>query len=180
MVTNKPGIKPVTKNPDSHRDVKTINGMLLPIKRNKIVWLRGISLIELFTTVALASMILVFGVPGLKSFFNRMEINNSLRTVTSALSTARYHSIFSNKPVKFSIVGKRIVLQSKTLPSTWEALKNFEIDKKITVSTNANPIFYPLGSVSPLCSIFIENSNYRYKITVSINGEIRTFNLGNQ
>lgn len=180
METNEQGVNHMTETPETKTNTKIMDRTAHQKNRKKITWLRGITLVELFTTVGLISMLLVFGVPGLKSFFNRMEITNGIRTVTAALSTARYHSFLSNKPVKFSIKGKRIVLQCKSLSSTWEMLKDYEFDQKVTVSTNANPVFYPLGSVSPLCSIFIENSNYKYKVTVSINGEIRTFNIRSQ
>ena len=43
-----------------------------------------------------------------------------------------------------------------------------------SVKINSSPVFSPTGSVSPLCSIFVKNSKYQYKITLSISGRIKT------
>ena len=49
-------------------------------------------------------------VPGLQSFFVRLEIHTALRTLTSGLSAARYLAIRENQPVRVEIVAGRMLL----------------------------------------------------------------------
>ena len=142
----------------------------------KVSCRKGITLIELVVGLGVFSMILLIFVPGLKSFFTRMEIENGLRGVTAALSTARYNAIMLNRSVKVTLVNNRIVLKKKRL-TTWEEFKQIELEKNVTYSINALPVFSPTGSIAPLCSIFVKNSRYSYKISVSMAGQFKTYNL---
>jgi Tfp pilus assembly protein FimT len=137
---------------------------------------RGVTLLELFVGVGIISLMLTMGVSGLKYFSRRVEINNGLRTVTSALSTARYDSVMTNIPVKFTIEDKRIVLKQQQ-GTVWKEYKDFKLEEDVSFSLNANPVFYPVGSIAPLCSIFVRSSNYNYKITLSIVGQIKVTDL---
>lgn len=133
---------------------------------------KGITLLELFIALGIISLALTIVVPGFKSFYSRMEINNGLRAVTSALSTARYKAIMMNKRVKFTIEGDKIVLNEKE-SNQWQAFMHFDLEKKVSYSINASPVFSPAGSVSPLCSIYVNNETYKYKITISMAGRIK-------
>ncbi|NIM14261.1 MAG: hypothetical protein GTO45_19675 [Candidatus Aminicenantes bacterium] len=133
---------------------------------------KGITLLELFIALGIISLALTIVVPGFKSFYSRMEINNGLRAVTSALSTARYKAIMMNKRVKFTIEGDKIVLNEKQ-SNQWQAFMHFDLEENVSFSINASPVFSPAGSVSPLCSIYVKNKIYSYKITISMAGRIK-------
>jgi len=137
---------------------------------------KGINLLELLIGLGILSLLLTLAVPGFKSFYSRMEINNGLRTVTLALNTARYKAIVMNRRVKFTIEGNRIVLKEKT-SDLWEELMHFDLEEKVSYSINAAPVFSPTGSVSPLCSIYVANKDYRCKIAISIAGRINVTQL---
>ncbi len=132
----------------------------------------GITLLELLVTLSVISLVLTVGVPGLKSFFSRVELSNSLRTVTAALGTARYKAVMMNKRVKFTLEKDRIILKEKK-KGEWEELLHFDLEEKVSFSINASPIFSPSGSVAPLCSIHVENEIKHCKITISIAGRIK-------
>jgi Tfp pilus assembly protein FimT len=133
---------------------------------------KGITLLELFIALGIISLALTIMVPGFKSFFSRMEIHNGLRAMTSALSTARYKAIMMNKRVKFTIEGDKIVLKEE-ISNQWQAFMHFDLEEKVSYSINASPVFSPAGSVSPLCSIYVNNETYKYKITISMAGRIK-------
>jgi Tfp pilus assembly protein FimT len=137
---------------------------------------KGITLFELFIALGIISLALTIMVPGFKSFSSRMEINNGLRAVTSALSTARYKAIMMNKRVKFTIEGEKIVLKEKK-SNQWQEFMHFDLEKKVSFSINASPVFSPTGSASPLCSIYVKNKTYSYRITISMAGRIKVMEV---
>jgi prepilin-type N-terminal cleavage/methylation domain-containing protein len=145
-------------------------------KKNRIC-LKGFTFIELLIGLGIFSLVVMVSAPGFKSFYCRMEISNGLRIVTCALNSARYDSIMMNVSVKVTLEGDRIVLKQKT-SSGWEELKDFKLEKNVWFSFNASPIFYPSGSIVPLCSIFVWNERYSYKITISSAGQIKITELG--
>ena len=51
---------------------------------------KGLTVVELLVTVVLFAFLITAVFPGLQSFFARLEMHTALRTVTAALSTARY------------------------------------------------------------------------------------------
>jgi type IV fimbrial biogenesis protein FimT len=140
--------------------------------KNKNHHKKGITLLELFTVVGIISLVLTMAVPNYKSFYSRMEIRSGLRTVTMALNTARYKAIQLNKRVKFTMEGDRIVLK-EMINRRWVELRHFGLEEKVSFSINSSPVFSPTGSVSPLCSIYVANRDYRYKITISMAGRIK-------
>ena len=133
---------------------------------------RGVTLLELFITLAIAALVLMVGVPGFKSFFCRMEVRNGVRTVTVALNTARYKAIMTNKSVKFTMETDKIVLKEKR-DGRWEGFLHFDLSEKVSFSINSSPVFTPFGSVAPLCSVYVSNEISQYKITLSIAGRLK-------
>ena len=132
---------------------------------------------EMIITVAVVSVVITMGMPGFNSYLKRMEVKNTLRTITGVLNTARFKAIVLNKGVKFCIEDKNeeemaIRLKEK-IDSKWEEFMEFSLEKKVSVTINSSPIFYPNGSIAPLCSILVENEVSHYKITISIAGRIK-------
>lgn len=139
----------------------------------------GMTLFEMFVTLAIISLVISMAMPGFDSYVKRMEVRNTLRTITGVLNTARYKAIMLNKRVKFCIEDKNeedtvIRLKEKREgDSKWKNFMEFNLEKEVSVSINSSPIFFPNGSISPLCSILVENEVSHYKITISIAGRIK-------
>jgi len=133
---------------------------------------RGITLIELLVALCIFSLVGMVGIPMFRASVERWEVSGSVRTVTSALSTARYDAIKMNRSVKFCIENNRVLLKEKS-GAVWVAFMSFEVDKDVSLSINALPVFTPIGSVAPLCSIYVWNEHYQYKITLSSAGRIK-------
>jgi len=138
---------------------------------------KGLTVFELLITVGLFSFLVTVMVPGLQSFFVRMEIHSGLRTLTSALSTARYLAIQNNQPVKVEIVAGRMQL-SVDNGQGWQVTRSFALSDKLSVSANSRPVFSPLGFVSPLCTITLERQKRIYRVVLSMYGRIRVYENG--
>jgi type II secretory pathway pseudopilin PulG len=136
----------------------------------------GISLVEFMLAIALVSMLFALGIPGFDLYFERIALNNTLRTVTAGLHTARYQAIMMNKGVKFCIETgddeKRILLKEKR-NNRWQEFLRWDLEKEVYVYNNASPVFFPDGVIAPLCSILVENDLAAYKITISSAGRIK-------
>jgi len=131
----------------------------------------GFSIVELLISLSIISLLLFYGTLGFKASLRRSEFERGLRTITSSLNLARYRSIKLNRRVKISIKKNRLIIfdgfRSKWIKYYSEKLQ------KVTVKMNASPVFHPTGKASPMCSIFINNSQYLCRITLSITGRIR-------
>ncbi|HLP49127.1 MAG TPA: type II secretion system protein [Candidatus Kapabacteria bacterium] len=143
---------------------------------NKKINKNGITLLELIVALCILSLVGMLGVPMFKSSVKRWETAESVRTVTSALATARYDAIKMNRSVKFCIENNRVLLKEKR-GTIWCTFSFFAVDKDISLTSNAAPVFSPIGNVSPLCSIDIRNIHYHYKITLSIAGRIKIIEI---
>ena len=108
---------------------------------------RGIGLFELLFTLCIFSLIIIMGIQEFKSFISRVHINNGLRSITSALNTARYKSIKMNKRVKFSIKNNKIVLQEKK-DKNWETFLHFDLGEKVSACVRPEEVTLTLSEVS--------------------------------
>lgn len=132
----------------------------------------GMSLTELLVVLCLLSILITLGIPAFKSFFIQWEASGGVRTATTALSYARYDAVKMNRSVKFCIEDNQILLKEKR-SGVWEPFRSFDVEKNVSLTINSSPVFSPTGSVAPLCSIYVENERYCYKITISIAGRIK-------
>lgn len=132
----------------------------------------GITLIELLVALFILSLVGMVGIPMFRASVERWEVSGSVRAVTSALSTARYDAIKMNRSVKFCIENNRVLLKEKK-GTVWVTFMTFEVDRDVSLSTNASPVFTAIGTVAPLCSIYVWNEHYRYKISLSSAGRIK-------
>jgi prepilin-type N-terminal cleavage/methylation domain-containing protein len=137
---------------------------------------KGFTLLELMVVLVLLSLALTVTVPGLRSYFNRMEISTGLRTATVAIHTARFRAIRHNKRIKLKWLDGRFVLMEKP-DRDWLTVYAFKPVRNISFSMSAYPVFSPYGSVSPLCSIYVENTRRRYKVTISMAGRVKVTEL---
>ncbi|HSQ35551.1 MAG TPA: hypothetical protein VLQ89_06130 [Candidatus Binatia bacterium] len=138
---------------------------------------KGLTVVELLVTVALFAFLIVAVAPGLKSFFSRLEIDGGLRTVTAALSAARYQAIRENRPVRAEVVPGCLRL-SVDEGQGWQVTRCFELSGKLSVRANSRPVFSPLGIASPLCTIILENQRRVYRVVLSMYGRIKVYGNG--
>lgn len=136
----------------------------------------GFTVIELLVGVCILAFVITMGANIFKASFSRWEVNEGVRMVTAAMSRARYNAIKMNRPVKFFIEENRIYLREK-VSGRWKTFMSFDVDDNVTLSINSSPVFSPTGFASPLCSIYVENKRFRYKITLSMAGRIKTTRL---
>jgi Tfp pilus assembly protein FimT len=132
---------------------------------------KGLTVVELLVTVGLFAFLIVTVVPGMRAFFTRLEINSGLRTVTAALSTARYQAIQENRPVRAEVVPGCLRL-SVDNGQGWEVVRSFALSDKLSIRANSRPVFSPLGNVSPLCTITLGKEARIYRIVLSMYGKI--------
>ncbi len=134
----------------------------------------GMTLIELLAAIGLFWILLLGLAPGLRSFFARLEARSALRAVTSGLSTARYTAIRDNQPVRVEIAANRLLLSQESGPG-WRVVRCFDLGGSVIVRANSRPVFSPLGSASPLCTITLENRERICRVVVSMFGRVRVY-----
>jgi Tfp pilus assembly protein FimT len=138
---------------------------------------KGLTVFELLVTVGLFSFLATVMVPGLQSFFFRLEINTALRTLTSGLSAARYLAIQNNQPVRVEVVAGRMLL-SMDNGHGWQVTRSFDLSEKLSIRANSRPVFSTLGNVSPLCTITLEKQKKIYRVVLSMYGRIKVYGSG--
>ena len=74
---------------------------------------RGFTIIEMIVTLGIVAMVITMGARVFRASFSRWEASSGVRTVTAAMSTARYNAINMNRSVKFCVEKNRIVLKEK-------------------------------------------------------------------
>jgi len=134
----------------------------------------GMTLIELLAAIGLFWLLLLGLAPGLQSFFARLEARSALRAVTSGLSTARYTAIRDNQPVRVEIAANRLLLSQES-GAQWREVRRFDLGDKVSVSANSRPVFSPLGSASPLCTVTLKNRERVCRVVVSMFGRVRVY-----
>lgn len=139
---------------------------------------QGFTLPELLLVILLLCLALWVTNGGYRSFVSRIRVNNALRVVTSALHTARYKAVSLNKRIKFSLESGsgKITLKEKQ-GKYWVEFMHFPLEEGVVFSSNASPVFRPDGGASPLCSVYVNNKNYSYKISLSMAGRIKVTKL---
>lgn len=138
---------------------------------------KGLTVVELLITVGLFAFLIMTVFPGMQSFFINLEINSGLRTVTAALSTARYQAIQENRPVRVEVVPGRLQLSIDN-GQGWQVMRSFDLHDKLKVHANSRPVFSPLGNVSPLCTITLETQKKIFRVVLSMYGRIKVYNNG--
>ncbi len=135
---------------------------------------KGLTVVELLVTVLLFAFLIMAGVPGLQSFFARLEMHTGLRTVTAALSTARYTAIQENCPVRAE-VARGCLRLSMDDGHGWRVFRCFTLSEKLSVGANGRPVFSPLGFVSPLCTITLALGKKACRVVLSMYGRIKIY-----
>ena len=146
------------------------------MNHNKRAGEKGFTVLELLVTLTIFALVIGLSVPTFKAYSKKIEINNGLRTVTLAVSTARYKAIENNRSVKLKVEGNRLILLKKR-NRTWTPFIDFDPGEKVSVSSNSAPVFYPEGYIVPLCSFYVRSDEENYKITISIAGRVKVTEL---
>ena len=137
----------------------------------------GFTIFELLVMLALFSLTVTAVAPGMKSFFARLEVHSALRTITMGLSTARYDAIRDNRSVRAEIVPGRLLL-SQDNGQGWREIQRYDLSEKLSIRANSRPVFSPLGSVAPLCTITLESRGRVFRVVVSMYGRIKIYDNG--
>ena len=66
---------------------------------------RGFTLIELMVALAIAALLLMFGVPSFTTFLRNSEIRSTSESIINGLRTATTEAANRNRPVTFSLKG---------------------------------------------------------------------------
>lgn len=135
---------------------------------------KGLTVVELLVTVFLLALLLLAGVPGMRSFFARLEMHSGLRTVSAALSTARCTAIEENCPVRAEVVPGGLSL-SRDDGHGWRVFRRFDLSRKLAVGANGRPVFSPLGFVSPLCTVTLRQHRRVCRVVLSMYGRLRVY-----
>jgi type II secretory pathway pseudopilin PulG len=138
---------------------------------------KGLTVFELLVTVCLFALLATVLVPGMRSFFQRLEIHNALRTLTSGLNTARTLAIQNNQPVRAEVVPGRLQL-SVDNGGGWQVTRSFDLGEKLAIRANSRPVFSPLGNVSPLCTVTVESRQKTCRVVISMYGRIQVYGNG--
>lgn len=138
---------------------------------------RGMTLAEVLVAVALFWVLMALAVPGLRSFFFRMEFRAAVRGVTAGLSAARYQAIRDGRPVRVEVAGGRLLL-SRDDGLGWRVFRSIDLGQKVVVSANGRPVFSPLGSVSPLCTITLAREKRTCRVVLSMYGRLKVYDNG--
>jgi Tfp pilus assembly protein FimT len=138
---------------------------------------KGLTVIELLVAVGVFALLVTMLVPGLGSFFSRLEVHTALRAVTAGLSTARYQAIRDNRPVRAEVSGGKLLL-SRDDGLGWQVIRSFELGNKLSIRANSRPVFSPLGNVSPLCTITLQKERRVWRVVVSMYGRVKVYGGG--
>lgn len=135
---------------------------------------KGLTVFELLVTVGLFSFLVTAAVPALQSLFARLEMHTALRAVSAGLNAARYQAIQENRPVRAEIVPGCLQL-SVDNGMGWNVIRTFDLSEKLAIRANSRPVFSPLGSVSPLCTVTLESRRKVCRVVISMYGRIRVY-----
>ena len=136
----------------------------------------GFSLIELLVYLCLFAMLIMISSLSLRTFRDDAKLSNAVRTVVSALNSARYLALDRYYRIRVVQSGKAIFLQRKK-DGVWIPFRKYSVNQSISIDFNNRPVFSPMGSVAPLCSIIISNHQKSYKTTLSMGGRIKTVQI---
>jgi type II secretion system protein H len=138
---------------------------------------KGLTVVELLVAVVVFALLATVLVPGLGSFFARLEVHTALRTVTAGLSAARYQAIRDNRPVRVEVGGGKFQL-SRDDGSGWQVIRSFDLGDRLAIRANSRPVFSPLGNVSPLCTITLQQERRVWRVVVSMFGRVKVYGSG--
>lgn len=138
---------------------------------------KGLTVVELLVAVVVLALLVTVLVPGLGSFFSRLEAHAALRTVTAGLSAARYQAIRDNRPVRAEVGGGKLLL-SRDDGSGWRVIRSFDLGDRLAIRANSRPVFSPLGNVSPLCTVTLQQKRRVWRVVVSMYGRVKVYDGG--
>lgn len=133
---------------------------------------RGFTLAELMACLALAGLALLLGVPAFTAALERWDAEQGVRTVTTALASARFTAIETNSSIKCTVEDNRCMVLNRKSRDLWMPFMRLQAREGVTISINANPVFAPTGMAAPLCSVFVQTERHHYVVTISMAGRI--------
>ncbi len=134
---------------------------------------RGFSVVETALTLALISTIIYMAATSFISLSPKYKLKRAAGEVYMRLNYARYKAIYYGQPVRVRFQSNSYIVEKFNETQThWQPIVT-GVFEGVTVESNNHPIFYPVGTVSNLATIFVANSFGRYKLTLAISGKIK-------
>ncbi len=135
---------------------------------------KGFSLVEATIALFVLGMLIYVASTSFLSSSPRYQLKRAVSQITTILNLARYKAIFEgvSTRVAFDSSGYRVEKFDENLKA-WRST-DLSVLGGVTLQANNSPTFHPMGTVSNLASIYVSNSQGKYKITIAITGRIKT------
>ena len=137
---------------------------------------KGLSLVELFLTLSVLSLLIGIGSNGFNSLIEMSKAYSIVKTVRNSFVKGMYKSYDLNVPIKVRLKDNKITFY-KSSKNKWKEIESLKLKNYCNTFMNISPVFFPNGYVSPTCSVYIISDNYKYKITISFYGRIKVIRI---
>jgi prepilin-type N-terminal cleavage/methylation domain-containing protein len=138
----------------------------------------GFTILELIIAIGLVSILATIVYPSFTAYTAPFRAQAAGREVYSALQDVRQQAITRGKRTRFQVIdGNSYTLQWQD-GLTWRTIRGpMRLDSGVTLSSTGGDLtFQPRGTVSPLSTLTIADSNHpehRLVLTVPITGLVR-------
>ena len=137
----------------------------------------GFSLLEtIIFGLILAIIISLFSL-GFTTLYPKYKLKRAVWEIYSRLNYARYKAIFRTVKIKVKFDSTGYALQKYDSKRKEWVTNEWGFLDGVSIEATNSPIFHPMGTVSNLASIYLSNTQGRYKITLAITGRIKITQL---
>ena len=124
---------------------------------------RGFSAIELLVVIAIVGVISATSVPWMITYWRSATLRAAAEELAAGLNRARQLAISQNRSVCVEVTGGQYRLRvGGCAAAVWTGLGTgtngfFTLTNRVTVATNANPVFDYLGAAVPAATLTVTN-----------------------
>jgi len=142
---------------------------------------KGLSLVELLIVFVVMGILTTIAVPSYQIFMTQRRLNGAARMVMSDLMAARMKAVSMNQRVKVSFGGNEYqIWNDADFNGTVADHEGDNIRKLIyseyydvTLSTSAEPIFHPRGTMDTQATVTLTNSRGSKYVIATSTGRVR-------
>ncbi len=133
----------------------------------------GISLIETLVAMAILGIVMGLAAVPFRGTSAKYKLLRSVREVHSRMNFARYKAVCEGTKVRlrFDADGYLVETWDKN-QSVWKQAPKYFVDGAV-IAANNTPTFYPVGTVSNLCTVHVSNTWGTFKLSLAISGRIK-------